>query len=393
MHSLYTRNKSKPRLLILTTSTPDLKSKSTWDMLLFNLFNSLRKYFIIVNVINVDTSENIRVKTDKIISKLPGRIRGFYKRKYTNWYRSRNAFRKRSREATKIVKSFSNIDAIFQSSALFFPETSIPVFMYLDATLPLALNCSGHSASPVTLLSKKIIKEAMQIDKFVYNKMAGILTWSEWCSQSVIKDFGINTNKVHNVGVGTGLRLESQAKKNDDGKTILFAGKDFERKGGPLLIEAFKIAREEIPNLRLTIVGSNPPIEGKGIKVIGYIEGTQTDFMKRMIELYQTSTILVMPSYYETFGLVYLEAMYFGVPCIALKKEPISEFVIDHNTGILIDEPNPQKLANTIIELMTNKSLLQKLSRNARALVLEKYTWDKIVRNIYNVIAKEIEYE
>lgn len=98
------------------------------------------------------------------------------------------------------------------------------------------------------------------------------------------------------------------------------------------------------------------------------------------------SHILVVPSTYEGFGIVYLEAMGFGVPVIAGKRGGASEIVIHGKTGFLVDSEQPKLLANQLRHLCENRQLLQSLSLEAYARYQQFPTWDKSMTQIRNFL-------
>jgi len=72
-------------------------------------------------------------------------------------------------------------------------------------------------------------------------------------------------------------------------------------------------------------------------------------------QLYKDCAILVVPSRYESFGMVFLEAMRYGTPVISCRAGGIPEVVEDGVTGILVPVEDVDKLALAIIDLLTNE--------------------------------------
>ena len=90
---------------------------------------------------------------------------------------------------------------------------------------------------------------------------------------------------------------------------------------------------------------------------------------------YRTADLLVVPSAYEGFGIVYLEAMSFGVPAVGTTGGAAHE-VLDHGReGFLIQPNDDQHLADIISELHQNRHLLAEMSQNARARYETQPTW------------------
>ena len=97
-----------------------------------------------------------------------------------------------------------------------------------------------------------------------------------------------------------------------------------------------------------------------------------------LIKIYANADIFVLPSYYEAQGIVLLEAMASGLPCVATNIGGIPETVIDGKNGILVEPRNPMKLAQAILTLAEDEDLRLKYGRMGRKRVVEEYDWRKI---------------
>ena len=83
---------------------------------------------------------------------------------------------------------------------------------------------------------------------------------------------------------------------------------------------------------------------------------------KLLTQLYNLSYAYVMPSRQEGFGLVFLEAMNFALPCIACNGDGAADVVVDGVTGILVDQPiNQNELVISILSLLSNSNYAQQL--------------------------------
>ena len=98
-----------------------------------------------------------------------------------------------------------------------------------------------------------------------------------------------------------------------------------------------------------------------------------------------TRDILVFPTKHESFPLIILEAMQFGIPVIATKEGAISEIVTDGETGILIDKDTPSQIAEKLQLLKNNPELCIKMGNKARLKYEQKYTIGHFERNLENV--------
>ena len=109
--------------------------------------------------------------------------------------------------------------------------------------------------------------------------------------------------------------------------------------------------------------------------------------------LYQNSDIVIMPSRYESFGLVAIEAMSAGKPVIALRVGGLKEVIVDTVDGYLVDEsPNSaEEIAKHIMDLYYDRALLRRLSENARESFSKKFAVEIMIDGIETIYKKAAE--
>jgi len=126
----------------------------------------------------------------------------------------------------------------------------------------------GHSDA-VSLTARELGQVA-QRELEIYRGAAGIFTLSERLRRSFVEDFDLPSSRVHAVHAGPNFdvtRIPRDTTRDDPSHapTILFVGRQFHRKGGDLLVEAFRRVRERIPEARLMIAGPpSPPVRSQG---------------------------------------------------------------------------------------------------------------------------------
>ena len=107
-----------------------------------------------------------------------------------------------------------------------------------------------------------------------------------------------------------------------------------------------------------------------------------------LVKYYSSADIFVRPSFSEGQGISFLEAMAMKVPIIGTSVGGIVDFLVDRETGLFCQVNNPQSIAEKIKEVLADQSLRAKLVINARNLVEEKYSWNKIVFQMKGVFNK-----
>ncbi|GIU31932.1 glycosyltransferase family 4 protein [Shewanella sp. MBTL60-007] len=171
-----------------------------------------------------------------------------------------------------------------------------------------------------------------------------------------------------------------QKYKIDSSPLLIFVGRLVEVKGVDDLLKAVAIVKTKHPNVRLLILGEGPLeatlnrlAEKLAIKrnVIfkGWVES------KDLINYLTASDIFIGPSKrtsdgsVEAQGIAFLEAMQAGTPVIASNLGGITDVIHHEKTGLLVDQANPQQIANYVLRLNHDKALANKLTREAKVKV------------------------
>ncbi|MCK4851764.1 MAG: glycosyltransferase family 4 protein [Candidatus Omnitrophica bacterium] len=287
------------------------------------------------------------------------------------------AFQQMSRAAEKVLQENSgDYDIILQSGTLFSPGTDFKkrkYFLYLDHTYAIS---RGYDRSEGLRVPLSLPSGWQEMEKEVYENAKKIFAYSVHVKNSLINDYGIKEDSVVVAGAGSNIEVSSLEDKRYDGKTVLFVGLDFQRKGGPVLLKAFEIVKKEIPECRLYIVGSNLRVRQEGVIVKGVVTPSE------LAPLYESSTLFVLPTIREPFGLVFLEAMAHGLPCIGTDIEAVPEIIEDGITGFIVPAEGHLALARRMISLLRDRPLMEKMGRAGYRKVSTLYNWDKVAERM-----------
>ncbi len=101
-----------------------------------------------------------------------------------------------------------------------------------------------------------------------------------------------------------------------------------------------------------------------------------------LIAKLKSAQVLVVPSSYEGYGIVYLEGMAFGLPAIGSTAGAASEIISDGETGYLVPPDAPSVLAERLSKLANDRDLLARMSVNALARYRQQPTWDETAGQI-----------
>lgn len=164
-------------------------------------------------------------------------------------------------------------------------------------------------------------------------------------------------------------------------KNIITIGRLSPEKGQKDLIDVFKLVNKELPKTKLYIVGDGSLKEElrkytKNLKLQDNIIFTGFLDEKGKEKYILDSSLFILPSYTESFGLVLIEAMSYGLPCIAFDSSDGAKELLKDNVGILIKDRNKEKMAETIIKLLNNKELKDYSDRGHK--YCQKYLIDNV---------------
>ena len=297
--------------------------------------------------------------------------------------------RKVKKELSRLNDKFTHIIQVFSFYDVpsIIENKNIVTCAFQDGNLVRRLNNPfGHPH-----ISPRLIDKAMQREIRIFRGLDYIFTFSEWLRQSFINEYTIKPDKVFTVGAGANIPIpETNNTQEFDGRTILFIGIDFERKGGKILLEAFRQAKSEIPDARLVIIGPNLKGLPNGVECLGYISKDSPEGMMRLKQAYMNASVFVMPSLYEPFGVVFLEAMAHGLPCIGSDNCAMPEIIDQGETGFLVPPGDSDSLAKNIIEVLRDPVLAKSMGDKGYRKLIEKFTWDRVANRVVDTLQSKM---
>ncbi|HVP27164.1 MAG TPA: glycosyltransferase family 4 protein [Candidatus Bathyarchaeia archaeon] len=254
---------------------------------------------------------------------------------------------------------------------------------------------------------------------FAYERMIheteAWLTYEAWkvicCSDYMISHvrwaFGLPEDKLVMVPNGVNTEAYSKNAKVDlnqfrskfaspEEKLVLFVGRLVYEKGVHVLVNAIPKVLEKV-NAKFVIVGNGYMKEqlsnlanSRGISNKVMFTGFVDDDTLRKLQI--CADVSVVPSLFEPFGIVALEAMAARSPVVVSDTGGLSEIVEHDVSGIKVYVDNPNSLAWGITKVLGDEGYANWLRTNAYKKVQEKYNWDKIAqqtKNIYETVLNE----
>jgi len=165
-----------------------------------------------------------------------------------------------------------------------------------------------------------------------------------------------------------------------------------------IILKALKIVKKKFPNVSFTIIGDGPyrkTLEGivddLELRENVSFKGTVIDEVEKN-KIISSSQALLLPSYYESFGLVILEAFSQKKPAIVSDLKPLSEIVEHNKTGLVVPPHDESKWAKTLEYALSHNEELAKMGEHGRKILEEQYNldifWNRILKMYDDVLNK-----
>jgi glycosyltransferase involved in cell wall biosynthesis len=260
----------------------------------------------------------------------------------------------------------------FQTQSVFDASTkSIPNFVYTDHTALAQLRYRDFHRRQLPT------KSWIALEAGVYRNATINFTTSQFAARSIIEDYGCKPNQVICVHCGQNTRIPvDPATKSYDSKNILFVGREWERKGGPDLIKAFKLVLKSHPDATLTIVGCSPGVDVPNCNVLGNVP------LSKVAECYDKASVFCLPSRLEPSSIALTEASAWGLPVISTDIGGTPERVVHGKTGYLVQPGDIEQLTKALINLLSQPQQCRALGQAQLQLTNTVFTWDKVIADM-----------
>jgi phosphatidylinositol alpha-1,6-mannosyltransferase len=202
-------------------------------------------------------------------------------------------------------------------------------------------------------------------------------------------DAGADARRVHVIPPGVEVPGGSRAERSEEPILITVASFISPRKGHDVIVRALPVIRESVPGARWVTIGDGPlRAEIERSAAAEGVDGVVT-FLGRVDDAERDSwldraRVFCMPSRLpaagvggEGFGIVYLEAGAHGLPVIGGRVAGALDSVVDGTTGLLVDPADHMAVAAAAIELLSDRSLAERLGAQGR-LHAEEHAWPRI---------------
>ncbi|MEA3150793.1 MAG: glycogen synthase [Gammaproteobacteria bacterium] len=227
----------------------------------------------------------------------------------------------------------------------------------------------------------------MALERTIYENAHCVFTRSHNVSADLVRHYGIAPERVICAYAGANVKVPADFELANDGyanQRILFVGADWERKGGPVLIEAFRDVLRVFPGAHLTIVGAKPELSVPNCTVLGNVP------IGELSAHYARSSLFCVPTRLEPFGIAFLEAMLHKLPVVATTEGALPDMVQDGVTGRLVAPGDAPQLAAALIDVLRDPVRCRQLGEAGYKLARERYTWDAVGKRMRAAILRGI---
>ncbi|WFN91801.1 glycosyltransferase family 4 protein [Gordonia sihwensis] len=239
-----------------------------------------------------------------------------------------------------------------------------------------------------------INRQVHSVEWWLANASDALITCSASMREEVATLFGPDLapiTVIHNgINVGTWRFVDRRPRSGPP--ELLFAGRLEFEKGVQDLLEALPVIRRAHPGTHLTVAGDGTQIGWLRQLALEHQVTAAVDFVGRqdhdgLLKLMHRCDAIVLPSRYEPFGIVALEAAATGIPLITSTAGGLGEAVTDGETGWTFDPFDPEGLAVAVCEALDDPAATQQRARRARTRLGEEFTWQSIAKRTASVYA------
>jgi glycogen synthase len=241
------------------------------------------------------------------------------------------------------------------------------------------------------------------VERWITNRSDRVIACSTFMREQIVDIFGVDEDRVEVIANGIDpeelqpqddeelRRLRAEFAEPDE-SLVLLVGRLVYEKGFQFALEALPSIIERLPNTRFVVAGSGTheaelrrQAEELGLMEHGTFLGWIGDDV--LHSLYRIADVCVVPSIYEPFGLVALEAMASSCPCIVADTGGLREVVPHDEVGLRFRAKDPESLAEMTMRVLDDAKLCRRLTAEAFR-HLERFDWADVAERTAAVYAE-----
>lgn len=259
------------------------------------------------------------------------------------------------------------VDALFlhtQATALLCSGllARIPGIVSLDATpanLDQVGRAYGHARGPerIERLKRQAVSRPLRA-------ASAVVAWCRWAADSLVADYGIEPERIQVIPPGVDTALFAPLPARPPGPfRVLFVGGQFERKGGPELVEAMRA----LEGAELDLVTASK-VDGIPADLRCRVHRGLAPQAPELVDLYRRADVLALPTRGDCLPQAVAEALACAVPVVASPLGAIPEMVRDGVTGLLVPPEDPRRLRRALEVLRDSPQQRRAMGERGREL-------------------------
>lgn len=291
-------------------------------------------------------------------------------------------------------------DVIFSPSTLPINNlrSELPITFCADACFGAMLNYYGAYSR----LSSAQTRHAEKAEAGVLERAALAVYPSQWAADAAMQHYGISADRIAVIPFGANFGNDNQEidvarwieARDNQVVRLLFVGREWERKGGDIVVETALTLAAHGFRVRLDIVGTDVPAQYRKHSFIvshGLLSYSKPEQLVQLRRLFEGATFLFVPSRAEAFGMVYCEANAFGLPCIAAATGGITGIIRDgiNGYGLPIDA-GPKEYAVAIAAAVEDSDRYRALALTSFREFKERLNWDVFCERYLSLVNERV---
>lgn len=252
-----------------------------------------------------------------------------------------------------------------------------PLVAHVEIPVELALSSPVFAASyGFDRVDDRRAQRAIDGEREFLSSCDIVWTNTEWTARSLATQ-GVARSALRICPPACGMADPGPTERDWSQLRILFVGKDWIGKGGPLLLEAFAHVRARRPDATLTIIGCSPNVAQAGVRVLGFLRKDDAREGSALEAEFRHATVYCMPSHWESVGIVYMEAALYGLPVVMLMGQG-REDIFPESMAISLRDAGADSLATALLSLAEDPHRMHAMGRAGYEQVSRVHTWPHV---------------
>jgi glycogen(starch) synthase len=266
-------------------------------------------------------------------------------------------------------------------------QTAVTLRQVSGAALVLTMHATEHGRRQ-GWLAEPLARAIHSVERWLCEQATLVIACSTFMASELRTLYGLPADRLRVIGNGVRLpepAADEPAWLNGSRPVIAFAGRLVHEKGVQELIKALPLLRPEFPGLRAVIAGTGEQLAAQRDRAERYRVAELISWpgfldQAALHQLFRSADVVVVPSVYEPFGLVALEAQLAGSPVAVADTGGLAELVEPGVTGVRFGCQDPAALAAAVAGLLRDPVAAARMAATAQRRARTGFSWDEVAR-------------